>query len=136
MAYDDEEILKGITYNFKDGLIYGLIGKNGAGKTTLLKTMCRLIQENTGKIFIDDECVDNIDYLSLPISFINDEGIFYNNLTVNEHLLLICSTKGIKKSLAFSKIEKLMDMLKLTKYKNYFPEMLSKGTLQRFILMD
>lgn len=132
MKYGSEDILKGIDYVFQDGLIYGLIGKNGAGKTTLLKIIIRLINENEGNIFIDGRCIDNVDYLKIPAIFISDAPIFYNDLTVKEQLLLVCSAQNTPRKEALYKIDSLLEELKLTKYKDYFPLKLSKGTLQRF----
>ncbi|MEG1149717.1 MAG: ATP-binding cassette domain-containing protein, partial [Bacilli bacterium] len=37
---DDNIILDDININFKEGFIYGIIGKNGSGKSMLLKTIC------------------------------------------------------------------------------------------------
>ena len=33
--FDKKEVLKGATFTFEQGRIYGLLGRNGAGKTTL-----------------------------------------------------------------------------------------------------
>ncbi|MGF7400470.1 ABC transporter ATP-binding protein [Thermoanaerobacterium thermosaccharolyticum] len=131
MSYGVDYILKDLTYKFKTGLVYGLIGKNGAGKTTLLKIIMRLIRENQGSVFIDGKCVDNVDFLKVPAIFIGDSPIFYSDLTVREQLLLVCNSQRIEKKEAISRIDILLDELKLTKYKNNFPNTLSKGTLQR-----
>ncbi|MGB4915929.1 MAG: ATP-binding cassette domain-containing protein, partial [Leptotrichiaceae bacterium] len=56
---------------------------------------------------------------------------FYSDLTIREHLLLICNIKGFSKNEAIEKIDFLINLLKLEKYENMFPSALSKGTLQR-----
>lgn len=132
MNYGNDTILDNISYKFNKGTIYGLIGKNGAGKTTLLKIISRLIRSNGGSIILSGtESIDKVDYLSLPLSFIGDSPIFYPDLTVKEHLFMICKTKGFKNEAAIEKITYLIDLLKLNKYENMFPSSLSKGTLQR-----
>ena len=52
-------------------------------------------------------------------------------MTIYENLLLIASSRKIKKQEAFDKIERILDGLGLKKYENYFPSELSKGTMQR-----
>lgn len=131
MSYGSDWILRDVSYQFQDGLVYGLIGKNGAGKTTLLKVIMRQITENCGHVYIDGKCIDQVDYLKVPAIFINDSPIFYNDLTVKEHLLLIGSAQGMGKKEAFQRIDLLLESLKLMQYKNHFPSSLSKGTLQR-----
>ena len=49
----------------------------------------------------------------------------------DENLLLIASSRKIKKQEAFDKIERILDGLGLKKYENYSPLELSKGTMQR-----
>jgi len=48
------EILKGISFELKEGDIVGVIGENGAGKTTVIKTILSLQSVNNGSIFIND----------------------------------------------------------------------------------
>ena len=60
-----------------------------------------------------------------------DQPSFFNELTIYENLLLIASSRKIKKQEAFDKIERILDGLGLKKYENYSPSELSKGTMQR-----
>lgn len=131
MDYDNNEILSNISYKFDNNKIYGLIGKNGVGKTTLLKTICRLIRSNKGNIFLDDKCINKKDFLSLPITYIGDSSVYYSDLTLKEHLLLMCNIKSFSKKESINKIKSLLVTLKLEKYQDSFPDTLSKGTLQR-----
>lgn len=131
MSYGENKVLDRISYKFYPGKIYGLIGKNGAGKTTLLKIMSRLIRSNKGDIIINEDCINKIDYLKLPMTYISDSPIFYSDLTIEEHLLFICNIKGFSKTEAIEKINFLIKLLKLEQYRNMFPSALSKGTIQR-----
>lgn len=131
MKYESIEILSRISYKFDNGKIYGLIGKNGAGKTTFLKIISRLLRKNSGSIYIDDKCIDKRDFLTLPITYIGDSSIYYSDLTLKEHLLLICNIKKFSKKHTIEKVEFLLKILKLEKYQDVFPDTLSKGTLQR-----
>ena len=131
LSYDNNEILKNISYKFREGKIYGLIGKNGAGKSSLLKTISRLNRESEGEIKLKGVSIKDKDYLELAISFVGDTPIYYQDLTVKEHLLLICSIKKIPRKIAINKINTLLDLLKLDRYSGSFPNSLSRGTLQR-----
>lgn len=131
LSYDNNEILKNISYKFREGKIYGLIGKNGAGKSSLLKTISRLNRESEGEIKLKGVSIKDKDYLELAISFVGDTPTYYQDLTVKEHLLLICSIKKIPRKIAINKINTLLDLLKLDRYSSSFPNSLSRGTLQR-----
>ena len=51
-SFDKKEVLKGITYTFKPGSIYGLLGRNGAGKTTMFNCINDDITPEEGTIQI------------------------------------------------------------------------------------
>lgn len=38
-SYDSKEVLKGVSFRFEKGKIYGLLGRNGSGKTTLFNCL-------------------------------------------------------------------------------------------------
>ncbi|MFU0825055.1 ABC transporter ATP-binding protein [Clostridium sp.] len=46
------EIIKGISFNVKEGEIFGFLGPNGAGKTTTIRMLVGLIAPNSGSIVI------------------------------------------------------------------------------------
>ncbi len=52
-AYENREVLKGISFEVKKGEAIGLIGHNGCGKSTTLKMLSRIMYPDSGTI----ECV-------------------------------------------------------------------------------
>ena len=57
-SFDKNEILKGISFEVRDGEIAALIGPSGTGKTTLLRCINFLVRADSGKITIDNISVD------------------------------------------------------------------------------
>ncbi|TET96918.1 MAG: sugar ABC transporter ATP-binding protein, partial [Anaerolineales bacterium] len=49
------DALKGISFAFEEGRIYGLVGENGAGKSTLVKILMGLFPPDEGEISIAEE---------------------------------------------------------------------------------
>lgn len=47
-SFGDKEVLKGCTFCFEKGKIYGLLGRNGAGKTTLFNCLSDEIEPDSG----------------------------------------------------------------------------------------
>ncbi len=73
-SYDKKEVLKGINFEFKEGKIYGLLGRNGAGKTTLFNCLNEDIEIDSGEFYLQDKNAkkimtsDDIGYvLSTPV---------------------------------------------------------------------
>ncbi len=76
-----------ISFQVRDGEIFGFLGANGAGKTTTIRMLCGLLMPTSGKAFVEgfdiykqtDEIKQNIGYMSQKFSL-------YEDLTVEENL--------------------------------------------------
>ena len=72
-SFDEKEVIKGATFEFESGYIYGLLGRNGVGKTTLFNLINEDLKADSGVISVDDEKVRAIEegdigyVLSTPI---------------------------------------------------------------------
>ena len=130
-SYGDKKVLNGITFEFKAGNIYGLIGRNGAGKTTLLKILMRIIRNHEGNILFNGNNINTMDTLDIPFVFIGDTPVLYQDLTAREQMLFICKLNKLSKKDAIKKIKYLAKQLKLAEYMDYYPRSVSRGTLQR-----
>lgn len=49
-TYEKREVLRGISFNVKQGEAIGLIGENGCGKSTMLKILTRIMYPTTGAV--------------------------------------------------------------------------------------
>ena len=130
-SYGDKKVLNGITFEFKAGNIYRLIGRNGAGKTTLLKILMRIIRNHEGNILFNGNNINTMDTLDTPFVFIGDTPVLYQDLTAREQMLFICKLNKLSKKDAIKKIKYLAKQLKLEEYMDYYPRSVSRGTLQR-----
>lgn len=59
-SYDSEIILDNLSLDIKKGKVLGIHGVSGSGKSTLLKLLMRFWDVNTGKIFISEKNIKNI----------------------------------------------------------------------------
>ena len=79
--------LDGLTFNMKEGEIYGLIGPNGAGKTTTLRIICTLLLPTSGSIRIFNlDPVTQANEVRKIISYLPEEAGAYPNLSGSEYL--------------------------------------------------
>lgn len=53
-SFEKKEVLKDINFTFREGNIYGLLGRNGAGKTTLFNCLNRDIRADGGEFCFSD----------------------------------------------------------------------------------
>lgn len=126
--YDDFEAVKGISFEVKEGEIFGLLGPNGAGKTTTLEIMETLRAKTAGKVTIG-----GYDLEKYPNEIKHIIGVqlqaagYYPNLNLTELIKLFSGLYGIEvKALDLLAKVSLTDKAK-AKYKE-----LSGGQKQRF----
>ena len=58
-TYGRNTILRDISIQFREGLIYGLVGANGCGKTTLMRCICGFSQPTSGYVVVNGCLVGN-----------------------------------------------------------------------------
>jgi ABC-2 type transport system ATP-binding protein len=79
--------LDDLSFQIKQGEIYGLIGPNGAGKTTTLRIICTLLLPTSGSIQVFNlNPVTQATQVRKIISYLPEEAGVYPNLSGNEYL--------------------------------------------------
>lgn len=137
-GYDQKPILQDINFEVKKQDFIGIIGPNGGGKTTLLKVILGLLKPFSGKVHyhFPSEFKDSSTFIGyLPQQIIFDKKF---PISVGEVILsgLISSRKKSDKSRLErnKKLDKILDKLGMTKYKNSVIGELSGGQMQRVFL--
>ncbi len=59
-AYENHEVLKGLSFNLHEGKITTLIGANGCGKSTLFNLMTKNLKPDSGEILLDGKNLTDI----------------------------------------------------------------------------
>ena len=106
--------------------IFCLLGHNGAGKTTLIKMISGAEEPDSGNIFLNNiSVVTNKNYLFQNIGLCQQEDIFFDYLTVNEHLKYMMEIKGIRSDL--NEINTLINKIGLIPKRDSLCKTLSGG---------
>jgi len=85
-------ILDDISFEVKNGEIFGLIGPNGAGKTTTLRTIATLLQVETGSIDVFDyKLPRDASEVRKIISYLPEDAGAYKNLKGRQYLEFVAS---------------------------------------------
>ena len=113
--------------------IFCLLGHNGAGKTTLINMISGIYDPNHGDILFNGKSlVTNKNYLYENIGLCQQEDIYFDYLTVKEHLEYMCSIKGSK--INKQEIQELMDKIELTPKKDALCSTLSGGQKRKLCI--
>lgn len=124
----EDYVLKDINYTFKQGNIYGLIGKNGSGKTMLLKAMSGFLRPSNGKVIVNDQ------ELYLKEEFPKDMGVMIGNceyikdMTGKDNLKYLAS---LLKKIDDDRINEVIDIVNLKDEKDKLVKKYSLGMKQK-----
>lgn len=125
-GYDREKtIIQDIAFSLQQGELVGLIGPNGAGKSTTIKSILRLIENMEGEISFYDN----------RYSYIPERPIFYDELTLWEHLDFIAAVEELEDKAYKNKAEELLKLYKLLEFGHELPTTYSKGMQQKAMLV-
>ena len=130
-------VLKKVSYKFKKGKIYSIIGPSGSGKSTLLNLLSLIDRPSSGSVMIDDSNINFNDSQSNDLLRAKKIGIIYqqdnllSDFTALENIYMASLAAGNNKELSLSKAKSLLRKVGLTSRINHFPSQLSGGEKQR-----
>jgi ABC-type multidrug transport system ATPase subunit len=127
-SYDDLVALEPLTISIFQGERVALIGRNGSGKTTLIKLAVGLLDPTSGEVRISGEKAGSMVARS-RISYISDEPVLYDDLSLAEHIELICSLYGATDW--EDRAVQLLDVLGLSSRIDRLPSRFSRGLRQK-----
>ncbi len=131
-TFGDFTAVDDISFSVKKGEIFGLLGPNGAGKSTTLRMLSTLSRPTKGTATIGghDTVKDDMEVRKL-IGIVSEKMIIYNRLTAKENLWFFGSLFNIPKDTLTKRIDDLLELVQLTKWKNAQVGTFSTGMRQR-----
>ena len=91
IAFDDNIVLRDVSFTLPRGQMAILLGRSGSGKSVILKLILGLMRPDSGTIHVDGQRVDNMperDLLRLraDIGMMFQENALFDSLTVDENV--------------------------------------------------
>jgi len=130
--YDEVVALHDFTLTCQPGELIALVGHNGSGKTTFLRLAAGLLEPSAGDILIGGAPAGSL-AARAELSFIPDEPVLYDDLSVNEHIEYIGRLHG--HSDWPERANELLDRLRLTERADDLPARFSRGLRQKTSLV-
>ena len=127
------EALADVSFDVREGEIFGLIGRNGAGKTTLLKIIATLVQPTAGAVTVRGfDSVRDEERVRASIGMASaEERSFYWRLTVEQNLMFFARLYGLGERDARRRIDELLSRIELEEMRRRRFGELSTGNKQR-----
>ena len=133
--YGDNVILNDLNFEIEEGKFVILIGPSGCGKTTTLKMINRLIDPNSGHIYIDDKDINTIDKPALrrSIGYVIQQIGLFPNMTVAQNISVVPRLLKYPKEKCDQIVHELLEMVNMPyeQYAHKYPSEMSGGQQQR-----
>ena len=130
-------VLKKVSYKFKKGKIYSLMGPSGSGKSTLLNLLSLIDRPSSGSILIENKLINFNNSNSNDILRAKKIGIIYQqdnllpDFTALENIYLAGLSGGNNLEISKSKAKNLLGKIGLLNRSDHYPSELSGGEKQR-----
>ncbi len=129
-SYNGKTVLSNISIYVNRNEKVGIVGPNGAGKTTLLKIIAGLEDYDSGEVNINGR-----------VGMVFQEDILLPWMTIYENIELGLKYQGVDDKVRRDKVYRITELLGLTQYLDYYPNMVSGGTrrktsIARAIVLD
>ena len=131
---DEQFHLNEVSFNFKKGNLYTILGRTLSGKTTLLKTIAGLLTPDSGSIQFEDK-----DFLKVPVwernvAMVYQQFINYPHLNVFENVAFPLKQRKVENQEIKDVVLKSLKSVGLEGYENRKIQELSGGQQQRVSL--
>ena len=91
LSYGSQQVIFDLSFEIPDNRFAILIGPSGCGKTTTLKMINRLIQPDSGRIFVDGKDIAQEDKVELRrrIGYVIQQIGLFPNMTVAQNICVV-----------------------------------------------
>ncbi|QVK07050.1 spermidine/putrescine ABC transporter ATP-binding protein [Mycoplasma mycoides] len=129
--YDGQVVLKGISFNVKEGEFITLLGPSGCGKTTILKIIGGSQKPNSGEILFEDKNLIPIPINKRQFNTIFQSYALFPHLNVFDNVAFGLTIKKTKKDIIEREVMRQIRQVGLEGYENKKIDELSGGQKQR-----
>lgn len=127
--------VNGISFNVKEGEIFGFLGANGAGKSTAIRMLCGILEPTSGDALVGGfSIMKEPDSVKRMIGYMSQKFSLYNDLTVEENINFFGGVYGLYNSKLAERKKWVLKVANLQGHEKLLTESLPGGIKQRLAL--
>src|ERR1700750_1839241 len=137
LAFDDLVVLKDLSFSIPRGSMRILLGASGAGKSLVLKLTLGLLKPDSGAIFVNGKCINEMPEAELlklraDIGMVFQENALFDSLTVAENVgYRLYEEQDMSLEDVRTRVEEVLAFLGLSDFIDRMPSSLSGGQRRR-----
>ncbi|WP_434999070.1 ABC transporter ATP-binding protein [Vibrio scophthalmi] len=134
-SYDGEKnALENVSFDVKRGEFVSILGKNGSGKSTITKLIMGVVEPDAGNIDFDGQDIANLNIFErsqkIGVVMQNPNHMISHHMIFDE-VAFGLRNKGLEESVIEQKVEDVLALCGLAKYRHWPIEALSYGQKKR-----
>ena len=128
---DEQFHLNDVSFNFKKGNLYTILGRTLSGKTTLLKTIAGLLNPDQGSISFEEKDFIKIPVWERNVAMVYQQFINYPHLNVYENITFPLEQRKLSPEQIKKDVDEALKTVGLVGFENRKIQELSGGQQQR-----
>ncbi|MEQ1870112.1 MAG: ATP-binding cassette domain-containing protein [Vicinamibacterales bacterium] len=137
LAFDDNVVLKDVSFTLPKGHTKLILGASGSGKSTILKIITGLLKADGGTVLVNGQRIDALNESQMmrvraDLGMIFQEGALFDSLTVRENVgYKLYEESQMPIDEAHARVEEVLGWVGLADYIDRMPSALSGGQRRR-----
>ncbi|MDS1003041.1 ABC transporter ATP-binding protein [Clostridium sporogenes] len=96
-SYKNKKVVKGISFNVKQGEILGFLGPNGAGKSTTINILSTILKSDKGEVkFLGEKSTEDIMKIKRNIGVVPQDLAIYEEISAERNVRFFASLYGLR----------------------------------------
>ena len=129
--YDDETVLKGVSFEIEEGKFYTLLGPSGCGKTTILRIIAGFSEASEGDVYFEGKRINDVPANQRQVNTVFQDYALFPHMNVFENVAFGLKIKKLPKNQIKEKVEEALRLVRLAGYENREISEMSGGQRQR-----
>lgn len=132
--YGDKTIIDGLSLHINPGEFFTLLGPSGCGKTTLLRMIIGFNSIEGGEIDVDGKLINNVPVSKRNMGMVFQNYAIFPHMSVKDNVGFGLKNKKMDKKDMVNKIKEILEVVRISEFKDRMPDQLSGGQQQRVAL--
>src|SRR5262245_15984948 len=131
--YGSVTALNGLSFDVRQGEMFGLIGPDGAGKTTTIRLLCGLLHADGGTVrMLGKDPVTNHAEITRSVGYLSQRFSLYGDLSIDENIAFFAEIHGLWRY--EDRRRRLLELTQLLPFRHRLADRLSGGMKQKLAL--
>lgn len=130
-VYDDQVVLKNVSFDIEQGKFYTLLGPSGCGKTTILRLIAGFIEASEGDIRIKNKRVNDIPANQRKVNTVFQDYALFPHLNVFENIAFGLTLRKMPKTEIKERVQEVLKLVQLSGFEEREISEMSGGQRQR-----